>query len=215
MIKTFKASYFISNRNHFFNCFISNVFKRRQTISYKFLILEFFNSKFVIAKIDGTANDFPSSWNVKAYPTILLFKANDKKKSLKPKSYWDTGYSLHELFGFLIRETSFDSRTLTIATSEQLGSLLGDEDALRAEYEELERWERRNEGREVNEIPLLDYLYGEVVFDGHRWHIILVGALGLACVVLLLLVLSLSSKQTNNKKSKSKEKDGEKKGKDN
>ena len=148
---------------------------------------------------------------MKAFPTILLFKAEDKKKSIfKPKSYWNTGYSLYELFGFLVREGSFDSRMLTIATNEQLGSLLGDEEILQAEYEELERWERRNEGREINEVFILDYLYGEVVFDGHRWHLVLVGALGLACVVLLLLVLSLITKQAT-KKSKNKDKNGKEK----
>ena len=110
------------------------------------------------------------------------------------------------MFGFLVRESSFEKQTLRIATSEQLGSLLGDEDTLRAEYEILERWERRNEGRVVNEIPILDYLYGEVVFDGHRWHIILLGALILVCVVLLLLVISLSSKAVS-KKNKSRDKD--------
>ena len=99
-------------------------------------------SRFLIAKIDGTANDLPSAWDVKGYPTILLFRADEKEKAeqklneksypIVPRHYWDAGYSLHELFGFLMKETSFDPRDLKVATSEQLGSLLGDEDILRA-----------------------------------------------------------------------------------
>lgn len=63
-----------------------------------------------------------------------------------PRSYWDAGYSLHELVGFVQREGSFDLKSLKVATSEQLGTLIGDEDIARAKYEVEERYQKRNEG---------------------------------------------------------------------
>jgi thiol-disulfide isomerase/thioredoxin len=95
-------------------------------------------SRIVVAKIDGTANDIPSSWNVKGYPTILWFPAKDKPYASGtpvPRPYWDAGYSLHEMIAFMQREGSFDMKTLKVATLEQQGQLLSEEDSLRAKYE--------------------------------------------------------------------------------
>ena len=98
---------------------------------------------------------------------------------LKPRSYWDAGTSLQELVSFVQRKGSFDMRSLRVATSEQLGSLLGDEETLRAHYDELDRAERRNEGRVLYDNAALDWLHGEVVFDGKRWHVALAAVLAL------------------------------------
>jgi protein disulfide isomerase len=145
--------------------------------------------RIVIAKIDGTANDLPASWTIKGYPALLWFPAKDKpyssKTSITPRPYWDAGHSLHELVSFVQKEGSFDKRTLKIATTEQLGTLLSDEESLRAKYEEEDRWTRRNEGRDVNDNVLVDYLIGEVVFDGKRWHI------GAAALLVLLSIGSV------------------------
>eukprot|EP01041_Mallomonas_annulata_P005217 gene5217-10441_t len=129
----------------------------------------------LIVKIDGQANDLPSSWVIRSFPTLLWFPASDKPYASStapvPKPYWDAGVSLHELVSFIIRHSSFDTKSLKVATSEQLGSLLGDEELLREKYEKEEQWNKRNEGRKVYDNEILDYLLGEVVFDGVRWHL--------------------------------------------
>ena len=142
---------------------------------------------------------------MKGYPSLLLFRAADKKagSTKSPKVYGDNGHSLHELFGYIVRESSFDALTLKVATSEQLGALLADEDALRLEYEALDRLSKRNEGRKVLENQVLDYLNGEVVFDGKRWHIVAAVALVSLSVVLVFMVLSRSLASSSKKGSQS------------
>eukprot|EP01039_Chlorochromonas_danica_P001573 gene1573-1718_t len=163
------------------------------------------DSRIVIAKIDGAANDIPALWGVKNYPTLLWFPARDKPYKNgalpTPRPYWDAGYSLQEMVGFVQRDSSFDPKTLKVATTEQLGSLLGDEEILRAKYEEEERYERRNEGRVVYEEAWVDWLIGEVSFDGKRWHVVAGACLGLSWVGMLLYIFSLqSSKRVTRKK---------------
>lgn len=150
--------------------------------------------RIVIAKINVHANDIPGSWGAKSFPALLWFPAKDKpyKKSLPvPRPYWDAGYSLQELVGFVQREGSFDLKTLKIATPEQLGTLAGDEDTARAKYDAEERHFRRNEGREVFDTPLMDLLLGEVVFDGKYWHLAVGGLLALAVAILLVAIVYL------------------------
>ena len=157
-------------------------------------------SRIVIAKIDGTANDLPASWSVKNYPALLWFPAKDKpyKGDLPvPRPYWDAGNSLHELVSFVQRSSSFDAKTLKIATSEQIGSLMGDEETLRQQYELEDRWQKRNEGREVHSQPQLDWLAGEVIFDGKRWHVAAAGALVLVTLLSLLFASTKGSKANN------------------
>lgn len=155
--------------------------------------------RILLAKIDGTNNDLPPQWKVKGYPTLLWFPAKDKPYNSSgsiPRPYWDAGHSLHEMFSFIIRESSFDPKTLKVATSEQLGSLLGDEETLRAQYEEEERWNKRNEGRVIYENEWVDFLAGEVVFDGKRWHVM---AGGVLVVITLISVLFTSGNGSGNK----------------
>lgn len=143
--------------------------------------------RIAIVKIDGTANDLPLSWNAKTFPMLLWFPAKDKpyrERGPLPRSYWDAGNSLMDLVSFIQRHSSFESKTLRIATSEQLGSLLGDEAVLREKYEIEDRHQQRNEDRVVFENEAMDWLLGEVVFDGRRWHI-------LAAVIELLVILLL------------------------
>jgi thiol-disulfide isomerase/thioredoxin len=149
------------------------------------------DNRIVIAKIDGTANDLPASWGVKGYPALLWFPAKDKPyKEGKdgsplptPRPYWDAGHSLHELVSFVQRQSSFDPKSLKVATSEQLGTLMGDEDTLKQQYELEDRWARRNEGRDLLSNPIFDWLAGEVAFDGKRWHIAAAGASVLLAIV--------------------------------
>jgi len=152
--------------------------------------------RILLAKIDGTNNDLPAQWNIKGYPTFLWFPAKDKPYNSSgsyPRPYWDAGHSLHEMFSFIMRESSFDTKTLKVATTEQLGSLLGDEETLRAQYEEEERWNKRNEGRVSFENEWMDLLAGEVVFDGKRWHILAAATLVIISLVSSLLAASRGS----------------------
>lgn len=142
-------------------------------------------ARIVIAKIDGVANDLPGVWGVKSFPTVMWFPAKDKTQDgsvPQPRPYWDAGYSLVELVGFVQRESSYDPKSLRVATSEQLGSLMGEEEGLRQEYDREERREKRNEGRMEWDSPLFDYLLGEVVFDGKVWHVAVAGFLAVAAV---------------------------------
>lgn len=158
------------------------------------------DSRIVIAKIDGLANDLPASWGVKGYPTLLWFPAKDKPYKIgkdgfqepSPKPYWDAGHSLHELVSFVRRQSSFDLKTLKVATVEQLGTLMGDEDIVRQQYELEDRWARRNEGRLVLSNGMLDWMVGEIYFDGKRWHLV-AAALSLIIAVASLLYAALKS----------------------
>jgi thiol-disulfide isomerase/thioredoxin len=156
--------------------------------------------RIVIAKIDGTANDLPAHWAVKGYPALLWFPAKDKPysdlKGPNARPYWDAGHNLHELVSFVQRQSSFPAQSLKIATAEQLGSLLGDEEILRAKYEDEEKAQRRNDGRDIYENEMVDYVVGEVVFDGKRWHIGAASLLALyaLCATLYVMALTDSSK---------------------
>ncbi|RYH12563.1 hypothetical protein EON65_37945 [archaeon] len=163
-------------------------------------------SRILIARIDASANDLPSTWGVSDYPTLLWFPARDKpyKESTvpTPRQYWDAGFSLQELAGFVQRDSSFDPKSLRIATAEQLSSLQGDEDIYRAKFEEEERVQRRNEGRIVYEVPFVDWLLGEVVFDGKRWHLGAAAVLGVTWVLMFLCIIATQSAQKSIQKKK-------------
>jgi hypothetical protein len=143
-------------------------------------------------KIDGMANDLPTSWSVRQYPTLLWFPAADKPYYTKnidlitAKPYWEAGYSLQELYSFIRHESSFEADSLKIATIEQLGSLLNDEPIFREKYEKEEQHFKRNEGRLVHENELMDWVFGEVIFDGKRWHL---GAAGLVATTWILMAV--------------------------
>lgn len=169
-------------------------------------------SRILVAKIDASLNDLPPTWVIKNFPALLWFPARDKPYAGQqserrsdgtegdeypvtpiPRPYWDAGYSLQELFSFVQRESSFDKNSLRIATSEQLGSLQQDEDMYRAKFEEEDRHDRRNEGREIYAHDWADYFLGEVVFDGKRWHVALVALLGIWSGLASLLCLAQMS----------------------
>lgn len=154
-----------------------------------------------IVKIDAAFNDIPSSWAIKGYPVLLWFPAKDKPYYAEeipfPRPYWDAGVSLPELTTFIQRESSFDVKSLRIATIEQLGSLMAEEDTVRLKYEEEDRARLRNEGRTVYEMEIVDWFLGEVAFDGKRWHvgiaiIVLVSWMGM----LLYILLELADQKT-------------------
>lgn len=167
------------------------------------------DTRIIIAKIDGIANDMPASWGIKGFPTLLWFPAKDKPyKEGKdgfpvptPRAYWDAGHSLHELVSFVRRQSSFDPKTLKVATVEQLGTLMGDEDIARQQYEVEDRWARRNEGRNILSNPLIDWAAGEVYFDGKRWHLAAAGASFIIAVVSVLYALFKSTVSSNSPSS--------------
>jgi thiol-disulfide isomerase/thioredoxin len=162
--------------------------------------------RILVAKIDGASNDLPATWNIKNYPALLWFPGRDKPYKNHsvpiPRPYWDAGFSLQELTSFVQRDSSFDAKTLRVATSEQLGSLLGSEDMLRAKYEEEERHQFRNEGRQIYELPVLDWLLGEVVFDGKRWHLGVTGLLAITWMVMLAYIIGSQTAKKVVKKRK-------------
>ena len=87
-----------------------------------------------------------TAYSIYAYINIGIYHIICNLGIPTPRPYWDAGYSLHELVGFVQREGSFDLKSLKVATSEQLGTLIGDEDAIRIKYEIEERAQKRNEG---------------------------------------------------------------------
>jgi len=157
--------------------------------------------RIMIVKIDGNANDIPTSWGVKGYPVLLWFPAKDKPYPIgtvpTPRQYWDAGVSLPELTTFVQRESSFDVKSLKVATIEQIGSLMAEEDNIRLKYEVEEMKERRNAGRIVYDSEIMDWLIGEVLFDGKRWHV------GVAMIIMISwigMILYILVKQTTEKK---------------
>ena len=77
------------------------------------------------------------------------------------------------------------------------GSLLGDEEQLRAKYQLEEQHERRNDGREQYENDLLDWAIGEVVFDGKRWHIAVAALLAAVSVISLISIYVIVATKGN------------------
>ena len=45
---------------------------------------------------------------------LLILIVTTSQGTPVPKSYWDAGYSLHELVGFVQREGSFDPKSLKV-----------------------------------------------------------------------------------------------------
>jgi thiol-disulfide isomerase/thioredoxin len=164
-----------------------------------------------IVQVDGSANDLPAHWKVKNLPALLYFPKKDKPYkdgTPVPRPYWDAGHSLQELVSFLTKHSSFDSKSLKVATTEQLGTLLGDEELLRSEYEMEERWRERNKDRVKFENEIMDYLLGEVVFDGTRVY---AGAAGLLityamCLTIYLVLSALLQSKKVKVKTSSKQK---------
>ncbi len=155
----------------------------------------------VIAHIDLAKNDIPSLWesSVKSGSDwgILWFPAKSRKVSEKvpsPKPYWAAGYTLPELVWFVQREGSFELSSLKVATSEQLNMLLDDLETLQMTYLEEQRWEGLNDNRPVFEDPWVDWLMGELVFEGKRWHIIAVAMCFIASAVQIIYSFFANSK---------------------
>jgi thiol-disulfide isomerase/thioredoxin len=188
------------------------------------------DSRLALYKIDGSLNDLPSTFllrqgsqhqnpnnnnNQISYPLLLWFPAKDKpyvNDDAIPRSYWnDAGYSLQELYSFIKRESSFDPQTLKIATIEQIGSLLADEEMYRLKYENEEKVLRRNEGRIVYDNEYLDWFIGEVVYDGKRWHLATAIFFGTTWILMgfsLLYLTVFASSPTKDVVRKEVEQDG-------
>lgn len=152
-----------------------------------------------IALIDAHLNDLPEQWKIQSYPRVLWFPAKNKpypqEEFPQPINYWDsTGLKLLEVLAFIKKESSFDPKSLLIATVDQVHVLLSDEEALHELYAKEEIHSKRNEGREIFSNKIIDWAMGEIVFDGKRIHY---GILVLFTLSLLLnfyfLVLSAST----------------------
>jgi hypothetical protein len=138
---------------------------------------------------------------VERTPALLLFPASRKASrdssaatagggsSSSPVVIADPSPSLHDLVDVLHKHGSF-GKELRIATHEQLGALVIDEEVVRASLEEQQRALLRNYLRPVYAHPVLDWLAGEVVFDGRRWHWVAAGVSLLVNVVLVLIVMA-------------------------
>ena len=55
---------------------------------------------------------------------------------------------------------------------------------------------QRNKGRTVYSDPNLDYILGEVFFDGKVWHLLVLGVLAVLCIG-MGLALSMSASTTS------------------
>jgi thiol-disulfide isomerase/thioredoxin len=158
-----------------------------------------------IAKINIEANDIPSEWKVvdSSIPTLLYFPVADKPYSNHqvpiPRLFWNVEPGLYEIIAFLQRESSFEPTSLNIATNTQLSLIMNDEEELILQYLEEEHFFRRNEKRVSYEDALVDWVIGEVVFDGKRWHI--AGGLffGITWVAMLLYILKIKTYITKEK----------------
>lgn len=130
-------------------------------------------------------------------PALLLFPASRKpfQDGLSPHVVVDPSPSLQEFVGLLHREGSF-GKELRIATLEQLGALAVDEEAVRVALEDEQRAQLRNQMRRVYSNAALDYMLGEVVFDGHRWQWA-VAAISVAMNLVLLLTVLAMQGSTN------------------
>jgi len=170
--------------------------------------------RIVVAKFDATKNDLPPSIDVQGFPTLLWFPASSKPYSnpASPEAiqYEDPGRSLHDLVGFILKETSLPPKSIRVATAEQLGTLMQEEETLRIKFEEEAQWALRNKDRFVYENELIDFLFGEVIFDGKRWMIGLVGFL-FGLNLFLLLVGSPFSPSSTKKKGSNERKQHKKK----
>ena len=148
-----------------------------------------------VVKVDASLNDLPVSMGVSADAggaKLLWFTARDKETAAAeglplppPRDYWDAGTSLQELLGFVVRHSSFEAQSLQVATQEQLSMLLEDEDVLREDMHAEDRLLGRNEGRPVYDDAWSDYLYGDVIFDGTRWHVLMFAVMVAVTVGLL------------------------------
>lgn len=147
-------------------------------------------SRVVIAKTDIAGNELPGSWNITSYPALLWFPAKKKSSSsnsqnTKPTSFWDqpdNPYKVTYLEGVMphviefrdqiLAKSSFAKNSLRVASDDQLGSLLSDVETIVTHYEYQYEKKLRNYGRYIYSDVLMDYLLGEVVWNGHRIDII-------------------------------------------
>jgi hypothetical protein len=125
-------------------------------------------------------------------PMILVFPASAKpfKQGLAARIIEDPSPNINDLANILYTDGSFGKENLRLATTEQLGTLLGDEELVRAGLEEEERASLRAHLRKVYTNGFMDFWAGDVVFDGHRWHLalVLLSLLGNAGLLLALLL---------------------------
>ena len=169
----------------------------------------------LIARLDLSKNDIPSSWESSVRSGadwgVMWFPVNSRAEHRddgnlvpKPKPYWAAGYTLPELVWFVQREGSFEASSLKIATSEQLNMLMDDLEPLQMTYLEEQRWEGLNDNRPVYEDVWTDWLMGELVFEGKRWHIIAVALCVLVSTLQSLYALVKGGSEVEKKRANAK-----------
>ncbi len=156
-----------------------------------------------VARMDVRANDVPVEWKIKNTPSLLYFSAADNAHGDRipfPRYYWNGDLGLFEIMSLVLRESSFVIQSLNVASSAQLSLIMEDEPKVVQEYLEEEHIFRRNEKRPIYEDFMIDWLVGEIVFDGRRWHIIVVTA-GAISWLLMAWYIANVSKTPNKQKS--------------
>ena len=128
----------------------------------------------VLAKIDVMLNDLPPSIDaIDVAPALLWFPSSSKPFNTEPvaKPYPKKSFNLADMLAFINKENSFGKDSLRIATNEQLGALAVDDQMVKTLLQAEEVKNLRNHMRQSYDHLALDWLAGEIIFDGHRWHI--------------------------------------------
>ena len=84
-----------------------------------------------------------------------------------------------------------------------IGQLLSEEDELKLKYQLEDDKTKRNEGRDVYDNEIIDYIFGEVVYDGKRYHLIIAGIIIFLLLISLFIIIG-SNKSTLRKITKKK-----------
>jgi len=159
-----------------------------------------------LAKIDVMLNDLPASIHTsESAPALLWFPSSSKPFDGDPvaKPYPKNSFNLADMLAFINKENSFGKDSLRIATNEQLGALAVDDQMVKAALQAEEVKTLRNHMRNKYEHLALDWLAGDIVFDGHRWHIALVVASLLANLALIVVAATYAVSVAELKASKS------------
>lgn len=159
----------------------------------------------VLAKIDVMLNDLPPSLGpIDSPPVLLWFPSSSKpyEDGIKAQPYPRNSYTLADLLAFINKENSFGKESLRLATNEQLGALAVDDQSIREALQQEETKNLRNYLRKSYDHVLLDWLAGDILFDGHRWHVAVLALSVLANLVLVVVAAFAAASAAESTKRK-------------